>query len=414
LKYRKFGSLNWEASVLGLGTAGLPYAKVDPRGPDRASSIEMIRYAIDRGVNCLDLGYPYNLRRQERIARMIGDALQDGYQEKVRIFITLPSHLIRSAKDFQLYLDKQLDWLGIAKAEFCMLGRLNRENWPLLRNLGALKWADEVLDTHRNEVLDTHRNNAVLDTHRNSAVLDTHCFENIGFSFNDHFQILKSVLASYDRWAFCQFDFSYMEVDRDPGISGIKHAAEKGLAVAVTGALKEGRLVKAPAAPVARIWEAAGELNRLADLGLSFVWSYPEIATAFYDAGSLNEIFETAAIANHAAADNLTIPEEISISRVRDEYRKLKRIPCASCRPCMPCPEGIDVPRIFEIYNEAFIYEDVKTARAIYQNELHDIARCTRCRICEERCVKRLSIIDWIDEARQLLEMPRHPRIQNQ
>jgi len=33
----------------------------------------------------------------------------------------------------------------------------------------------------------------------------------------------------------------------------------------------------------------------------------------------------------------------------------------------MPCPEGIDVPRIFELYNDAFIYEDVETARAIIE-----------------------------------------------
>jgi len=39
---------------------------------------------------------------------------------------------------------------------------------------------------------------------------------------------------------FCQFQFSYMDVDHDPGISGIKFAAEKGLAVVVDGPLRAG------------------------------------------------------------------------------------------------------------------------------------------------------------------------------
>lgn len=69
----------------------------------------------------------------------------------------------------------------------------------------------------------------------------------------------------------------------------------------------------------------------------------------------------------------------------------------------MPCPEGIDVPRVFEIYNDAFVYDDAETARSIYRSELHQVGRCTQCRYCEDRCVKKLPIIEWLDEARRLL-----------
>jgi predicted aldo/keto reductase-like oxidoreductase len=69
----------------------------------------------------------------------------------------------------------------------------------------------------------------------------------------------------------------------------------------------------------------------------------------------------------------------------------------------MPCPEGIDVPRVFEIYNDAFVYDDAETARSIYRSELHQVERCTQCRYCEDRCVKKLPILEWLDEARRLL-----------
>lgn len=378
LKYRKFGSLEWKASILGLGTASLLFAEENPANLDAAASIELIRYAIDSGVNYLDLGYPYDLKRQQRIACMVGDALQDGYLEKVRISVTLPSHLIHAVEDFELYLNKQLGWLRTAKADFCLLGRLNRENWPVLQKLGALTWADGALNGRK--------------------------IENVGFSFHDHFQIFKSILAAYDRWALCQFQFSYMDVDHDPGISGIKYAAEKGLAVIVAEPLRSGRLIRTPPPSVAGIWAESGGLDRLADYGLRFIWSYPEVATAVLDMRSVYEVAEVRMLAGRAEPDSLTIQEEILISRVRDEYLKRRRIPCASCRPCMPCSEGIDVPRIFEIYNDAFIYEDVETARSIYRSELHNIELCTQCRFCEERCVKKLPIIDWLDQAHQLLD----------
>jgi predicted aldo/keto reductase-like oxidoreductase len=376
LKYRKFGSLDWEASVLGLGTAVLPFAEDNPASHDSAASVKLIRYAIDQGVNYLDLGYPYDLKRQERIACIVGDALQDGYLEKVRISVTLPSHLIHTVNDFEFYLDEQLGWLRIDKTDFCLFGRLNRDNWPELQKIGALAWADEALRRRR--------------------------IDSIGFSFHDHFQILKLILASFDRWTLCQLQFSYMDVDHDPGISGIKYAAGRGLAVVVTDPLKSGRLARVPPPSIARLWTEAGVLERLTEFGLRFVWSFPEAATALLDVRHLHEIEDVATLTDQADPDGLTIQEEVLIGRVRDEYLKLKRINCSSCRPCMPCPEGIDVPRIFELYNDAFIYEDTETARAIFRSELHNLGLCTQCGGCEERCVKKLPIIEWLNQARRL------------
>ncbi len=90
------------------------------------------------------------------------------------------------------------------------------------------------------------------------------------------------------------------------------------------------------------------------------------------------------------------------ISQVREAYRKRRPIPCPSCRACMPCPQGIDVPRIFELYNDAIMYNDVKTARSLYCGEKHRADSCTECSVCENACAKRLAMVDWLKAARQL------------
>ncbi|MBN1568500.1 MAG: aldo/keto reductase [Acidobacteria bacterium] len=341
-------------------------------------TVKLIRYAIDQGLNYLDLGYPFDLNRQRHLACLVGEALQDGYLEKVKISLTLPSHLIQEEKDFEFYLKEQLTWLRIGKADFCLFGRLNRDNWPELQKAGALAWADDALGRGR--------------------------VDNIGFSFHDHFQILRSILNSWNRWRLCQLQFSYMDVDHDPGISGIQYAAEQGLAVVAADPLKNGRLARVPPPSVAAILRQAGELETPAELGLRFVWNYIEVSTAVLDIRCRSEIEEAVRIAGRAEPNGLTIEEEILISRIREQYLKSKRIDCSSCRPCMPCPEGIDVPRIFEVYNDAFIYEDAETARTLYRSELHNIGRCTQCGICRDRCVKRLPILEWLDHARSLLQ----------
>jgi predicted aldo/keto reductase-like oxidoreductase len=62
----------------------------------------------------------------------------------------------------------------------------------------------------------------------------------------------------------------------------------------------------------------------------------------------------------------------------------------------MPCPRGIDVPRIFELYNDAVMYDDIETARSIYHEEGHDIGSCNGCGLCEETCGRNIAITDWL------------------
>src|SRR5208337_3896747 len=98
MKYRKFGTMDWEVSVLAFGLAGLPLLKGGRI--DEAPFITMIRYAIDHGVNYIDLGYPYQDEAHEERMRVLFLALRDGYRQKVRIASIIPARLINSREDF--------------------------------------------------------------------------------------------------------------------------------------------------------------------------------------------------------------------------------------------------------------------------------------------------------------------------
>ena len=377
MKYRRFGKLDWEVSVLGVGVMRLPFIDEDPTNLNEAESIKMIRYAIDHGVNYLDLGYPYNMSQHERLTRMVSHALKDGYQAKVKVAATLPSPLINSLMDFNRCLNEQLQWLQMDRIDFYLLGRLNREDWPRLQGLGILGWAEEAMIDGR--------------------------IDKLGFSFHDHFQVLKNILDAYDDWALCQFQYSYMDVDHDPGVSGIKYAFEKGVAVVITEPLRWGRLTKELPESVAEVWASSKQKRTLAGWGMRWVWNHPEVSVVVSDMSNMDQVIENIALADNAEPDSLTVQELVLISKVKEAYRKLRPIPCPSCRACMPCPQGIDVPYIFELYNDAIIYNDVKTARFLYCSEQHRIDTCTECSACENACAKRLAVMNWLRTTRQLL-----------
>jgi predicted aldo/keto reductase-like oxidoreductase len=377
MKYRKFGSMDWEVSVLAFGLAGLPGLEGGRGRIDEASSMAMIRYAIDRGVNYIDLGYPYRDEVHEERMRVLASALRDGYRQKVRISSVIPARLINSPDDFDRRLDADIRRMEGSGLDFCLLGRLTRDNWPLLRGSSVPERAERAVSDGR--------------------------IRGIGFSFHDHYHVLKEILDAYDGWSLCQFHYSYMDVAHDPGVSGLKLAADRGKAVVVSEALSLGRLTRGLPPAVADLWSSAANRRTLAEWGLTFVWSLPEVATVVCDMGSMDEVAEDAALADRAEPENLTVQEEVLVSRVREAYRALRPVNCASCRPCMPCPQEIDVPRIFEIYNDAFMYGDLACARSVYRNEGHDAGACTKCGSCESACARRLPVLHWLELAHRLL-----------
>ncbi len=378
MKYRKFGKLDWESSVLAVGAMRLPgFAVSNPDGIDRPEAVRVIRSAIDRGVNYVDLGFPWNMGRHEPVIRTVQEALRGGYRERVRLAMTVPACLIKSPDDFDLCLNTQLTWLGVDSVDFCLLGRLNRDNWPRLRDFGALDWLARSMKGRK--------------------------FSHAGFSFHDHFQILKAILQDYQDWSICQFQYSYMDVDHDPGVSGIGYAADQGMAVVATEPLRGGRLTKQPSRAVRNAWARSTRESSLAEWGLRFVLNHSGISTVVCDASSAEQVAENLRVAEEAEPDSLTVQEEVLIGQVRDAIRKKRKAPCPSCRPCMPCPEGIDVPRFFEVYNDAIMYDDIETARAICKNEDLHPEDCVECRLCESRCAKRLPIVDWLKRGTDFL-----------
>jgi predicted aldo/keto reductase-like oxidoreductase len=373
IEYRKFGRLDWEVSVLGFGVMRLPHTDKDRSRTNEIETSRMLRYAIEHGVNYLDLGYLHDHGRREQVTRCIGRALRDGYRRKVKIAASLPAFLIKFAEDFEHYLDECLDWLQTDKLDFFLPAGLNRETWPNLAKQDVLSHAEAAIADGRLGWL--------------------------GFAFHDDFQTLRSVLEDYDNWSLVRFQYSFMDVDHHPGTGGLKYAADKGLAVVIAEPLKGGRLTEKPPETVAGIWAD----NSPAEWGLRWVWNHPEVSTVVSDMSTLAQVKENIALAENARADGLTVADELIINRVRDAYRELRPIPCTTCRGCMPCPLGVDVPRIFELYNDAVMYDDRPTARSIYRDERHDIDACNACGVCAQACGRRIPIPDWLEKARGML-----------
>src|SRR5271157_5400958 len=103
MQYRMMKQADVELSVLGFGCMRLPQT---PAGTiDEKPAAEMIRYAVDSGINYFDTAYVYHNGESEPF---LGRALSDGYRENVFIATKLPVWAVEKNEDMDRILDEQL------------------------------------------------------------------------------------------------------------------------------------------------------------------------------------------------------------------------------------------------------------------------------------------------------------------
>ncbi|HCD09949.1 MAG TPA: aldo/keto reductase, partial [Thermoanaerobacter sp.] len=338
MQYRQFGKLNIAISALGFGLMRLPAIDNDNSKIDEAEAIRMIRYAIDNGVNYIDTAWPYHGGNSEIVA---GKALKDGYREKTFLATKLPTWLINEKEDMDKYLNEQLKKLQTDYIDFYLLHALDKSKWENMKKVDALSWAEKKKQEGK--------------------------IRYIGFSFHDEYPVFQEIVDYYDKWDFCQIQYNYMDIDVQAGENGLKHAASKGLGVVIMEPIRGGRLANPPKA-VQDIWDTAKVKRTPAEWALQWLWNQPEVSVVLSGMSTFEQLKENIESAKRSGINTLTKEELEIVSKVRNKYKELSPIACTGCNYCMPCPNGVNIPRNFELYNEAHMYNIYEANRKAYKD----------------------------------------------
>ncbi|MDY6935707.1 MAG: aldo/keto reductase [Spirochaetota bacterium] len=371
--YRKIPKTGDELSILGFGCMRLPEKgrKIDEK---RAS--KQIHYAIDHGVNYIDTAMPYHMGASEPF---LGLVLANGYRDKVKLATKLLPMYVKTHMDMDRLLNSQLDRLNTDHIDYYLLHGLDGRSWEMIKQYDVFKFLD--------------------DARKKGKVI------NLGFSFHGDKDIFKEIVDAYD-WEVCQIQYNYLDEQNQAGKEGLEYAAAKRLGVIIMEPLRGGNLTLNVPQSIKDIWDEANIKRTPAEWAFRWVWDHPEVTTVLSGMNDEMHIDENIRIANEAYPNSLNDEELNLINTVKNRYRDLMSVGCTGCRYCMPCPEGVNIPMCFEIYNNMNVFGNRGMSRLMYLAWLGDVmteepsyaSLCKDCGKCEKVCPQHLPIPELLKD----------------
>lgn len=375
MQYRTFDKIGQKVSLLGMGTMRLPVT--EDGQVDREAAISMIRHSIDEGINYVDTAYMYHDGESEKI---VGQALKDGYREKVLLADKMPVWLAKDEEAMRSIFDEQFARLEVDVIDMYLVHNVTVPVWKRAQKFHLM----DFLEEKRAEGKIRH----------------------IGFSFHDQLSLFKEVIDSYP-WDFCQIQLNYMDKEFQAGEEGLHYAAEKGIPVIIMEPLKGGKLTDTLPPSVKALWKQAEIQRTPAEWALRWVANHSEILTILSGMSAPEQLEENLRILSQAKPNSLTEKELSIIDQVSSEYNRLIQYSCTSCKYCMPCPKKIDIPTAIRFYNEWFLYEGNPKIKADYPNWLvkdRQPGDCIACKACEDHCPQHLPISEIMKKTAEIFE----------
>lgn len=373
-----------EVSLLGFGNMRLPKLYKDKQDIDAAKAEKLIDYAYSHGVNYFDTAYPYHEGMSETF---IGNALKKYPRESFFLADKMPSWELKSHEDGVRIFAEQL--------KKCQVDYFD---YYLCHSVGS------SLESFINQ----YEKTGILDYLREQMKQGK--IRHLGFSFHGSPDVLEKI-ADRHKWDFTQIQLNYLDWDMQNAKRQYEILEKRGILCIVMEPVRGGNLCSLCEEAV-NLLKAEKPDKSLASWAIRFAASLPNVMTVLSGMSAMDQVVDN--VATMTDFEPLTDREREILGKAVAAYLQKGTIPCTGCRYCMDCPSGVDIPKVFAVYNKCAANnqlpmsfgsrENAHIFREAYEAipESARAANCVACKRCMQHCPQKIEIPNRMKEIAEI------------
>ncbi len=376
--YRDFQ--DFKLPALGVGMMRLPVKGQGETPIDEEQTAKMIAYAMEQGANYFDTAYGYHEGQSEVTAgKLLGKYPRDSYY----LADKFPGYDLANMDKVEAIFEEQLKRCQTDYFDFYLFHNvceMNVEQY-LDEKYGILAYLLEQKAAGR--------------------------IRHLGFSAHGSYDVMKRFLESCgDEMEFCQIQLNYLDWEFQDAKAKVELLKEYEIPLWVMEPLRGGALASLSEEAEAKL-KALRPEEEIPAWAFQFLQSLPQTVVTLSGMSNFEQM--KANIATFSEEKPLSDQEMDALLEIADEKIKSIGLPCTKCSYCVShCPQGLEIPRLLELYNEHRSTEHTLSfiapmALAAMPEEQHPKA-CVGCGSCEAVCPQQLKIADAMADFAQRLQ----------
>lgn len=354
---------------LGFGAMRLP--ETDGQ-IDKALTEEMIRYAMDHGVNYFDTAWPYHGGMSERV---LGQILSQYPRQSYYLADKYPGHQIMADYDPARIFEEQLRRCQVEYFDFYLLHNVYEKS----------------MDTYLDPQL------KILEYFREQKRLGR--IKHLGFSTHARLDTLERFLdLCGEDMEFCQIQLNYLDWTLQDAKAKYELLTERGISVWVMEPVRGGKLASFEDQRLKGLRPDAST----ASWGFRFLQALPNVKVVLSGMSNMEQVTDN--IKTFEADQPLSSHETELLLQIAEEMKDA--IPCTGCRYCCDgCPMGLDIPAMMSICSDIRFAPVVNSVMMLqFAPEEKRPSACIACGKCSKVCPQGIDIPAVMQELAQRLE----------
>jgi len=361
--YKNFQDL--KLSMLGLGCMRFPTVEGNDSVIDEEKTAEMFDYAMKQGINYYDTAWGYHSGNSEIVTgKMLNKYPRDSYY----IATKFPGYDVSNLEKKEEVFEKQLEKTGMEYFDFYLCHCITDSN------------VDAYLDPKYDLI-------NYLKSEKEKGRI-----RHLGFSAHSSLDTMKRFLDAWDgAMEFCQIQLNWFDWTFQQAKEKVELIRKYNIPVWVMEPVRGGKLAVLPEEYDTKLKALRNE--EAPAWAFRFLQSIEDVTMILSGMSSFQQLSDN--IHTFETQEPLNDEEFNAILGVADEMQRRNTVPCTECRYCTTyCPQGIDIPKLFSIYNEenfkGSITIDAKVLRSFEDDKKP--SSCLGCRSCEAVCPQQIKI----------------------